>query len=198
MTGEFLKWVVMDLSTRKVVFTSDSADECDKWIGNEVDFNKKDNQPSLNQFTKKEQNDLRVYAFLRCMTEIMNANGDTHPNEVAFFEKHTQDERVKLLKPYDESSEEFKFVWGPQDLNNIYLNNILINRKNLISVIRTHKTLDLGVFLETLIAMAQSERNMVEKQFDYLQGLYADIHDLSKEESFKMFESHLRKLGIIA
>jgi antitoxin component YwqK of YwqJK toxin-antitoxin module len=34
MKPEFLDWVVMDMSTRKVVFTSDSNGECEKWISN--------------------------------------------------------------------------------------------------------------------------------------------------------------------
>jgi len=44
-------------------------------LGNEGDSNSKDNQPTLTQFTKKQQNDLRVYAFVRCMAEMMNADG---------------------------------------------------------------------------------------------------------------------------
>jgi len=32
MKPEFLDWVVMDMPTRKVVFTSDSNSECEKWI----------------------------------------------------------------------------------------------------------------------------------------------------------------------
>jgi len=34
MKPEFLDWVVMDMSIRKVVFTSDSEGECKKWISN--------------------------------------------------------------------------------------------------------------------------------------------------------------------
>ena len=34
MKNEDLEWVVMDMSTRKVVFTSDSHGECERWISN--------------------------------------------------------------------------------------------------------------------------------------------------------------------
>ena len=166
-------------------------DYCKNNLGDEGDFNTKDNQPTHTQFTKKEQNDLRVYAFVRCLAEMMNADGVVDPNEVEALKIFSQEEKEKLSKPYDTNSKEFEFVWGSP------YKSISTNRDNLISVIKTHTDKDLNLFLEKIIVMAISDRDLDNKETEYLVGLYSDIHDVSLEEALEMVEAHLRKLDLI-
>ena len=150
---------------------------------------KKPNQ--LAEFNKKEQKDLRVYAFIRCLLEIMKADGAVHPGEAQFISQFSKEAQKKLSKPYDLSSKEGKFVWG-----NKY-SSISTNRNNLISVIKTNTKKDLDNFFEKMIVMSIADRDLHNKETQYLSGLYADVYDVSQKEAMLMLETNLRRLKVI-
>ena len=152
---------------------------------------KKNTSNSLNQFTKQEQSDMRVYAFIRCLAEMMKADGAVDPGEVQFMIQFTEEATKNLSKPYDISSKEGKFVWG----NNYKSEST--NRKNFISVIKTHPKKDLDMFFKKIIVMAVADRNLDNRESQYLIRLCADIYDVSKKEAKDMADAHLRKLGVI-
>jgi len=161
----------------------------DKKITQEVAQTKTSN--SLNQFTKEEQSDLRIYAFIRCLGEMMNADGAVDDGEIQFLLQFSIEARKKLSKPYDIGSKEGKFVWG----NNY--KSVSTNRKNFISVIKTYAKKDLEKFFEKIIVMAVADRNLDNRESKYLIGLYADIYDVSKKDAKEMAGAHLKKLRII-
>ena len=146
---------------------------------------------SLNQFTKKEQTDLRVYAFIRCLGEMMKADGVMDPSELQFMGQFSEEEQKKLSKPYDVSSVEGKFVWG----DNYQTESS--NRKNLISVIKTYPKKELDKFFERIIVMAIADRDLDERESQYLIRLHSDVFDVSKKEAKDMVGAHLKKLGLI-
>tara|TARA_B110000196_G_C21080800_1_gene632379 strand:+ start:285 stop:821 length:537 start_codon:yes stop_codon:yes gene_type:complete len=146
---------------------------------------------SLDQFNTKEQDDLRVYAFIRCIAEMMKADGDMDPNELAALSKFSQDEQKKLSKPYSQDSKEFKFIWPGE------FNFSSENRKNLISVLKSFKKKDFDILIEKLIVIAISDRKLDDNEIAYLCDLYVNIKEVSKEEAMKMVEKELRRLELI-
>lgn len=152
---------------------------------------KKKTSNSLNQFTKEEQSDLRVYAFNRCLAEMMKADGAIDTSEMEFLAQFSAEEMKKMSKPYDVSSKLGKFVWG----NNY--KSVSTNRKNLISVIKTYPKKGLDNFFEKIIVMAVADRNLDDRESQYLIELCADIYDVSKKEAKDMAGAHLKKLGLI-
>lgn len=152
---------------------------------------KKNTSNSLNQFTKQEQSDLRVYAFLRCLAEMMKADGAVDPGEVQFMVQFSEEEQKKLSKPYNVGSKLGKFIWG-----NPY-ESVSTNRKNLISVIKTNTKRELDNFFEKIIVMAVADRDLDNRESQYLIGLCADIFDVSIAEAKDIAGSHLKRLGLI-
>ena len=152
---------------------------------------KKNTSNLLNQFTKQEQSDLRVYAFIRCLLEMMKADGAMDPGEMQFMAQFSEEEQKKLSKPYDVSSKLGKFIWG-----NPY-ESVSTNRKNIISVIKTSPKKELDNFLEKIIVMAVADRDLEDRESQYLIGLCADIFDVSKTEAKEIAGARLKKLGLI-
>ena len=175
----------------------DSANETDL-IGTSKSTSKKNvnsgqiKKPnSINQFTKKEQSDLRVYAFNRCLGEMMKADGTIDPSEVEFFSKFSNEEMKKMSEPYDVGSKLGKFIWG----NNY--KSVSTNRANLISVIKTYSKKDLDNFFKKIIVMAVADRNLDNRESEYLIELCADVYNVSKKDGKDIAGTYLKKLGLI-
>ena len=151
----------------------------------------KANQNKLNKFSQNEQSDLRVYALIRCLAEMMKADGEVDHGELEFMAKFSKEAQKNLSKPYDISSKEGKFVWG-----NSYKSEST-NRKNFISVIKTHPKKELDKFFEKIIVMAVADRNLDNRESQYLIRLCADIYGVSKTEAKDIAGAHLKKLGLI-
>ena len=145
----------------------------------------------LNQFTKQEQNDLRVYAFVRCLSEMMKSDGDMDPREMAILSKFTEEEQNKLSKPYSQESKEFKFIWPGE------FSFSEENRKNLIEVLKSYNSKDFEKLIEKLMVMAVSDSKLDHNEIAYLSDVYANIKEISKEEAVKAIQKELKRLGLI-
>ena len=145
----------------------------------------------LSQFTSQEQSDLRIYAFIRCLAEMMKADGALDTGEMQFMAQFSTEEQKKLSKPYDVSSKLGKFIWGKT------YKSVSTNRKNLISTIKTCSKKELDDFLKKIIVMAVADRNLDNRESQYLIELCADIFDVSTSEAKDLVSTRLRKLGLI-
>ena len=140
---------------------------------------------ALNQFSKEEQKDLRVYAFLRCIAEMMKSDGDMDPREIATLGKFTKEELKKLSKPYTEESKEFKFIWPGE------FSFSAENRKNLITVLKSYNSKDFDMLIEKLIVMAVSDNKLDHNEIAYLCDIYANIKEISNEEAVKTVQEEI-------
>lgn len=146
---------------------------------------------SLDQFSKEEQSDLRVYAFIRCISEMMKSDGDMDPREFATLGKFGQEEQKKLSKPYSQESKEFKFIWPGE------FSFSAENRKNLIAVLKSFNSKDFDMLIGKLIVMAVSDNKLDHNEIAYLGDIYANIKEISNEEAVKMVQKELRRLELI-
>ena len=168
------------------------------WLFGEKETNKKvqknrqnKTSNSLDQFSNEEQSDLRVYAFIRCISEMMKSDGDMDPREFATLGQLAQDEQIKLSKPYSQDSKEFKFIWPGE------FSFSAENRKNLISALKSFKSKDFDILIEKLIVMAISDERLDHNEIAYLSDIYANIKEVSEEEAMKMVQKELRRLELI-
>ena len=65
----------------------------------------------LSSFTKEEQKDLRIYAFVRCLLETAMVDGNFHPGQTSAVAQFSELEQKKLSEPYHLESKLGKFIW---------------------------------------------------------------------------------------
>lgn len=158
------------------------------WLSRDKKTNKNN---SINEFNDTELKDLRIYAFVRCLSEMMNIDGKMEIEELELLKNFSDKEQKKLSKPYNINSKEAVYVWGKN------YKNMTSNRKNLITVLKTFSKKELEIFLEKIVVMAVVDYDLDDQESQYLCNLYAEIYDVSDEEALRMAGSQLRKLGLI-
>lgn len=158
----------------------------DKYVGNNEgkvikEDKKKEIIKAFSDFEDKEKRKIQLSAFVKCVFELISADGKITDEEKTAFEDFLKEIRKEFPDALDEDSDEYKFITA--------------GRENIIEAIQSFEKDEKDFFFETLINFALSDGELALEEANLIGDIASEIYpDLdSKEKLHEWFLELIKK-----